>query len=305
MNQKMSRKLQFTVARAGIRLDRYIAEECPELSRSYIQKLAEEGHITVNGAEVKRSSSLDIGDKVSIIIPPSVPPSLLAEEIPLNIVYEDNDLLVVDKPAGLTVHPAPGHPSHTLVNAILAHYPHLSGVGSPGRPGIVHRLDKNTSGLIVVAKNDAAQQNISAQIKARSVTKRYLVLVMGHLSPDRGIIEAPIGRDPSNRKRMAVVSGGREARTQYRVIQYMDNYTLLEVSPETGRTHQIRVHLAAIGYPVVGDEVYGTKSPILRRQFLHAHHLGFRLPSTGEQVELSSELPSDLEEALKHISSPL
>jgi 23S rRNA pseudouridine1911/1915/1917 synthase len=305
MNQKMSRKLQFTVARAGIRLDRYIAEECPELSRSYIQKLAEEGHITVNGAEVKRSSSLDIGDKVSIIIPPSVPPSLLAEEIPLNIVYEDDDLLVVDKPAGLTVHPAPGHPSHTLVNAILAHYPHLSGVGSPGRPGIVHRLDKNTSGLIVVAKNDAAQQNISAQIKARSVTKRYLVLVAGHLSPDRGIIEAPIGRDPGNRKRMAVVSGGREARTQYRVIKYMDNCTLLEVSPETGRTHQIRVHLAAIGYPVVGDEIYGTRSPILRRQFLHAHHLGFRLPSTGEQVELSSELPSDLEEALKHISSPL
>ena len=305
MNQKTSRKLQFTVARAGIRLDRYIAEECPELSRSYIQKLAEEGHITVNGAEVKRSSSLDIGDKVSIILPPSVPPSLLAEEIPLNIVYEDDDLLVVDKPAGLTVHPAPGHPNHTLVNAILAHYPHLSGVGSPGRPGIVHRLDKNTSGLIVVAKNDAAQQNISAQIKARSVTKRYLVLVMGHLSPDRGIIEAPIGRDPGNRKRMAVVSGGREARTQYRVIKYIDNYTLLEVSPETGRTHQIRVHLAAIGYPVVGDEVYGTRSPILRRQFLHAHHLGFRLPSTGEQVELSSELPSDLEETLKHISSPL
>ena len=305
MSQKMTRKLQFIVARAGIRLDRYIAEECPELSRSYIQKLAEEGHITVNGAEVKRSFRLDIGDKVSIILPPSVPPSLLAEEIPLKIVYEDDDLLVVDKPAGLTVHPAPGHPSHTLVNAILAHYPHLSGVGSPGRPGIVHRLDKNTSGLIVVAKNDAAQQNISAQIKARSVVKRYLVLVVGHLSPDRGIIEAPIGRDPSNRKRMAVVSGGREARTQYRVIKYMDNYTLLEVSPETGRTHQIRVHLAAIGYPVVGDEVYGTRSPILTRQFLHAHHLGFRLPSTGEQVELSSELPSDLEEAMKHISSPL
>jgi len=305
MNQKTSRKLQFTVARAGIRLDRYIAEECPELSRSSIQKLAEEGHITVNGAEVKRSSSLDIGDKVIIIIPPSFPPSLLAEEIPLNIVYEDDDLLVVDKPAGLTVHPAPGHPSHTLVNAILAHYPNLSGIGSPGRPGIVHRLDKDTSGLMVVAKNDAAQQNISAQIKARSVTKRYLVLVMGHLSPDRGIIEASIGRDPGNRKRMAVVSGGREARTHYRVIKYMDNYTLLEVSPETGRTHQIRVHLAAIGYPVVGDEVYGTRSPILRRQFLHAHHLGFRLPSTGEQIELSSELPPDLEEALKHISSPL
>jgi len=305
MSQKMTRKLQFIVARAGIRLDRYIAEECPELSRSYIQKLISEGYITVNGAEVKRSFRLDIGAEVSVIIPPSAPPYPLAEEIPLKIVYEDSDLLVVDKPAGLTVHPAPGHPSHTLVNAILAHCPHLPEVGGSSRPGIVHRLDKNTSGLIVVAKNDAAQQNISAQIKARSVTKRYLVLVVGHLSPDRGIIEAPIGRDPGNRKRMAVVSGGREARTQYRVIKYMDNYTLLEVSPETGRTHQIRVHFAAIGYPVVGDEVYGTRSPFLERQFVHAHQLGFRLPSTGEQVELSSELPSDLEEALKHISSPL
>ena len=305
MSQKTTRKLQFIAARAGIRLDSYIAEECARLSRSYIHKLISEGYITVNGTEVKRSLRLDIGDKVSIIIPPSAPTYPIAEETPLKIVYEDDDLLVVDKPAGLTVHPAPGHPRHTLVNAILAHYPHLSGVGSPGRPGIVHRLDKNTSGLIVVAKNDAAQQNIAAQIKARSVVKRYLVLVLGHLSPDRGIIEAPIGRDPGNRKRMAVVSGGREARTQYRVIKYMDNYTLLEVSPETGRTHQIRVHLAAIGYPVVGDEVYGTKSPILRRQFLHAHHLGFRLPSTGEQIELSSELPPDLEEALKHISSPL
>lgn len=305
MSQKMTRKLQFIVARAGIRLDRYIAEECPELSRSYIQKLISEGYITVNGAEVKRSFRLDIGDRVSIIIPPPAASSLLAEEIPLNIVYEDSDLLVVDKPAGLTVHPAPGHPSHTLVNAILAHCPHLSGVGSSGRPGIVHRLDKNTSGLMVVAKNDAAQQNISAQIKARSVAKRYLVLVVGHLSPDRGIIEAPIGRDPGNRKRMAVVSGGKEARTQYRVVKYMDNYTLLEVSPETGRTHQIRVHLAAIGYPVVGDEVYGTRSSFLKRQFVHAHHLGFRLPSTGEQVELNSELPPDLEEALKLISPPL
>jgi 23S rRNA pseudouridine1911/1915/1917 synthase len=301
----MTRKLQFIAARAGIRLDRYIADECPELSRSYIQKLINEGYITVNDAVVKRSFRLNIGDKVSVIIPPPTAPSLLAEEIPLNIVYEDSDLLVVDKPAGLTVHPAPGHPSHTLVNAILAHYPQLSGVSSPGRPGIVHRLDKNTSGLMVVAKNDAAQQNLSAQIKARSVAKRYLVLVVGHLSPERGIIEAPIGRDPGNRKRMAVVSSGREARTQYRVVKYIDNYTLLEVSLETGRTHQIRVHLAAIGYPVVGDEVYGTRSPFLKRQFVHAHHLGFRLPSTGEYVEFSSELPSDLEEALKRISSPL
>ena len=305
MSQEMTSKLQFTVARTGIRLDKYIAEECPELSRSHIQKLINDGYITVNDAEVKRSFRLNIGDKVSVIIPPSPPTSPVPEEIPLNIVYEDGDLLVVDKPAGLIVHPAPGHPSHTLVNAILAHCPHLAGVDGSARPGIVHRLDKNTSGLMVVAKNDAAQQSLSAQIKARSVVKRYLVLVVRHLSPDRGIIEAPIGRDPSNRKRMAVVSTGREARTHYRVVNYIDNYTLLEVTLETGRTHQIRVHLAAIGYPVVGDEVYGTRSPFLKRQFVHAHYLDFRLPRTGEHVEFSSELPADLEQALKHISSPL
>jgi len=207
---------------------------------------------------------------------------------------------VIDKPAGLIVHPTPSHPSHTLVDSLLAYYPDLAGMGSP-RPGIVHRLDKNTSGLMVVAKNEAAQQDISVQIKARSVAKRYLVLVVGHLSPDRGIIEAPIGRHLRHRKRMAVVSGGREARTQYRVIRYLDNYTLLEVAPETGRTHQIRVHLAAIGHPIVGDEVYGVRSPFLGRQFLHACSLGFKSPSTGEYVEFTSELPSDLTQVLKAI----
>lgn len=298
----MSNKLQLTVTRPGIRLDRYVAQECPELSRSYIQKLISEGYITVNDSVVKRSLKLDIGDKVTLIIPPAAPPSPLPESIPLNIIYEDSDLLVVNKPAGLTVHPAPGHPGHTLVNAILAHCPDLPGIGGSARPGVVHRLDKNTSGLMVVAKNDAAQQSLSGQIKARSVVKRYLVLVMGHLSPDKGIIEAPIGRHPRHRKRMAVVSTGREARTRYRVIRYIDNYTLLEVTLETGRTHQIRVHLAAIGYPVVGDEVYGVRSPFLKRQFVHAHHLGFSLPSTGDWVEFSSKLPWDLEEALERLS---
>ncbi|MCK4363033.1 MAG: RluA family pseudouridine synthase, partial [Dehalococcoidia bacterium] len=182
------------------------------------------------------------------------------------------------------------------------HFPHLAALSDSMRPGIVHRLDKNTSGLMVVAKNDAAQRNLSNQIKARSVLKRYLVLVKGHLSPERGIIEAPIGRDPGYRKKMAVVSEGREARTQYRVLRYLDNYTLLEVTTETGRTHQIRVHLSAIGFPVVGDEVYGMRSTILNRQFVHACYLGFRLPSSGEQVEFSSKLPADLEEALERIS---
>ena len=301
MNEGKSNRLQFTVARDGVRLDKYIVEECPELSRSSVQKLTEEGNVTVNGRAAKGSLRLGIGDRVDATIPPPAPSAPLPEEIPLTIVYEDNDLLVVDKPAGLAVHPAPGHPSHTLVNAILSHCPNMAVKGSL-RPGIVHRLDKNTSGLMVVAKNDAAHQDLSNQLKARSMVKRYLVLVNGRLSPDRGIIEAPIGRDPGNRKRMAVVSGGREARTQYRVIRYLDNYALLEVTLKTGRTHQIRVHLSAIGFPVVADEVYGRKSPILKRQFVHACHLGFRLLSTGEYLEFSSNLPPDLEEALERIS---
>jgi 23S rRNA pseudouridine1911/1915/1917 synthase len=297
----MNNKLDFTVTTEGIRLDKYIAQVCPELSRSYVQRLIREGYITVNDRAAKGSLQLNTGDKINAVIPPPAPPTPLPEEIPLSIVYEDNDLLVVDKPAGLAVHPAPGHPSHTLVNAVLSHCPDFA-IGGSMRPGIVHRLDKNTSGLMVVAKNDAAQQNLSNQIKARSVLKRYLVLVQGRLSPERGIIEAPIGRDPSNRKRMTIVSQGREARTHYLVIRYLDSYTLLQVTLETGRTHQIRVHLSAIGFPVVGDEVYGRKSPILGRQFVHACHLGFKLPSSGEYVEFSSMLPPDLEDALERIS---
>jgi 23S rRNA pseudouridine1911/1915/1917 synthase len=297
----MTRKLELIANRSGVRLDKYVAEECVELSRSYIQRLIGNGHVTVNNCVAKGRLKLNVGDRVVLVIPPPTPSTPLPEEIPLAIVYEDNDLLVVDKPAGLTVHPAPGHSSHTLVNAVLAHCPDIEINGSL-RPGIVHRLDKNTSGLIIVAKNDAAHRDLSDQIKTRSVIKRYLVLVEGCLSPDRGIIEAPVGRDPSHRKRMAVVSGGREAFTQYQVIKNMDNYTFLEVTIKTGRTHQIRVHLSAIGFPVVGDEVYGRMSPILNRQFVHACYLGFRLPSSGECIELHSDLPVDLEEALERIS---
>jgi len=229
---------------------------------------------------------------------------LLPEAIPLNILYDDDDLLVIDKPAGLTVHPAPGHPSHTLANAILFYLSDLPNAGNWRRPGIVHRLDKDTSGVMLVAKNSVAQLNLAAQFKARSIVKAYLVLVKGHLVPEDGVIEAPIGRDRRHRERMAVVAEGkgREALTQYHVVHYIDNYTLLEVRPETGRTHQIRVHLAAIGYPVVGDKVYGVKSPHLSRQFLHASCLGFTLPSTGEYVEFQSELPPDLAQALKDIT---
>jgi len=283
------------------RLDKYVCAQHPELSRTQVQKLIAGGNITVNGRLAKPGLRLNIGDKIELNIPPTPPQELKPEAIPLKIIYEDDDLLAVDKPAGLTVHPAPGHPTHTLVNAILAHFPHLADVGDSLRPGGVHRLDKDTSGVMLVAKNSTAQADLAKQFKSHSVTKAYLALVKGRLEPENGIIEADIGRDPHNRKRMAVVAVGREARTDYRVVRYIGGYTLLEVMPQTGRTHQIRVHLAAIGFPVVGDKVYGVKSPHLSRQFLHASLLGFKLPSSGEYVEFKSELPEDLEKALEAI----
>ena len=298
----MNKRLEFTVNSTGSRLDRYIAEQC-QLSRAYAQQLIGEGQITVNGHRSKASHRLAVGEKVTAVIPPPSPISLAPEDIPLKVVYEDSDLIVVDKPAGLLVHPAAGQRTGTLVNALLARCPDLQGIDGSLRPGIVHRLDKNTSGLMVVAKNDAAQMSLSRQIKQRSIRKGYLALVAGHLSPERGAIEAPVGRHPKDRKRMAVVSGGREAWTQYQVIKYLNGYTLLEVMPETGRTHQIRVHLSAVGHPVLGDPVYGKKSPLLGRQFLHAHRLGFRLPSTGEFVEFRAELPPDLEQVLAHLTT--
>ena len=298
----MDEVYNFVADRSGTRLDKYVGEKCPQLSRTYAQRLIADGYITVNDRVAKPSLKLSIGDRLRVVIPPTAPSPLSPEAIPLNIVYEDDDFLVVDKPAGLVVHPAPGHLSHTLINAVLSHFPNLADVSDSLRPGVVHRLDKDTSGVMLVAKNRTAQLNLSDQFKAHSVVKAYLVLVKGQLTPEQGVIEAPMGRDPRNRKRMAVVAEGREARTEYRVIRYIGNYTLLEVMPETGRTHQIRVHLAAIGYPVVGDKVYGVKSPYLSRQFMHASRLGFKHPSTGEYVEFTSELPQDLEPALKDIA---
>jgi len=298
----MDKVYNFVADKPGARVDKYVGEKCAELSRTYAQRLIADGYIMVNDRVAKPSLKLSIGDRLRVVIPPTAPSLLSPEAIPLDIIYEDDDLLAVDKPAGLTVHPAPGHPSHTLVNAILSHFPSLAEVSDSLRPGVVHRLDKDTSGVMLVAKNRTAQQNLSDQFKAHLVVKAYLVLVKGRLTPEQGIIEAPMGRDPRNRKRMAVVTEGREARTEYRVIKYIGDDTLLEVMPETGRTHQIRVHLSAIGYPVVGDKVYGVKSPHLSRQFLHACRLGFKLPSTGEYVEFTSDLPPDLERALKDIA---
>lgn len=288
----------------GERLDKYIASKLPAVSRSYIQKLIDDTKVTVNNRPEKASYKLSAGDFIVVSIPQIDTTSLKAEPIPLVILYEDDDLLVIDKPPGLTVHPAPGHPEHTLVNAVLSHFPELTDSGGERlRPGIVHRLDKDTSGLVLVAKNRESLANLSEQFKSRSVTKIYLTLVKGHLKPESGLIEANLGRDKGNRKRMAITENGKEARTRYRVIKYFaDGYTLLEIKLETGRTHQIRVHLAAIGFPVVGDITYGVKSSFLSRQFLHAHRIGFKLPSTGEFIEFQSELPQDLKMALEQIT---
>ncbi len=298
----MVERLFLRVVEGGQRLDRYISQAHPELSRAYVQRLVAQGYVRANGRPVRAGQRLKAGAEIEIILPPPVSLDLVAEDIPLEVLYEDADLLVIDKPAGMTVHPSPGHPRGTLVNALLAHIPELEGMKDSQRPGIVHRLDKDTSGLMVVAKNSQAQDRLAAQFKARSVKKKYLVLINGHLSPGQGAIEAPIGRHPRHRQRMAVVAEGREARTGYRVLRDLRGCSLLEVAPASGRTHQIRVHLSAIGHPVVGDRLYGGKSPLLQRQFVHASYLAFAHPSSSEHMEFQSELPAELEKVLQQIS---
>ena len=276
-------------------MDRFLADRCPDLSRSRLQRLIAEGNVTLDNAPAKSASRLEVGQLVTVTVPDPLPSHLVPQDIPLNVVYQDGDILVVDKPAGLTVHPAPGHRDRTLVNAVLALCPDLQGIGGTVRPGIVHRLDKDTSGLLVVAKNDQAHVYLANQLIKRGFTKIYLALVHGRLSPEEAVIEAPLGRDPRNRKRMAVVTGGREAETRYRVLRHYDVYTLVEAKPSTGRTHQIRVHFASLGHPLAGDRTYGRPDALLDRHFLHAQVLGFRLPSTREYIEFTSELPAELQ----------
>ena len=290
----MGQTLHFKTDRAFRRLDLFLTEQCDDLSRSEVQRLIAEGHVTVDGATAPPATKIGPGRQISVIIPDPAESELVPEAIPLNIVYQDTDILVVDKVAGMTVHPAPGHPSRTLANAVLALCPDLRGIGGTLRPGIVHRLDKNTSGLMVVAKTQQAHTRLSSQLKARLFEKVYLALVHGSLSPDAAAIEAPIGRDPRNRKRMAVVAEGRAALTRYSVLERPEGYSLVEARPVTGRTHQIRVHLAAVGHPVVGDALYGKAEQKLDRHFLHAQGLGFKHPSTGEPVEFRANLPPEL-----------
>nr|HID14280.1 RluA family pseudouridine synthase [Anaerolineae bacterium] len=295
--------VSFTVELGGERLDKAIAAHVPDLSRAMAQRLIKTGGVTVNGWPSKPSYRVQVGDEVVVRIPAEMPEQVVPEDIPLDIIYEDESLLVVNKPAGMVVHPAHGHTSGTLVNAVLARCPRVVDVGGPERAGIVHRLDKDTSGLILVAKDEATRAALQWQFKHRQVIKTYLALVEGQVQPREGIIEAPVGRDKRQRKRMAVVRSGREARTLYRAVEYFPDHTLLEVRPHTGRTHQVRVHLAWLGYPVVGDAVYGLRRQrLLRgRHFLHAARLRFVHPATGEAVEFEAPLPSELAAVLKRL----
>ena len=303
------------------RLDRYLAAQLAEQSRSVIQRWIKEGNVLVNAHPARANYRLERGDIITVALPaPPITSPLAAQAIPLPILYEDPDLVVVNKPAGMVVHPAPGHAEGTLVNAILHHIPDLSGIGGEIRPGIVHRLDKDTSGTMVVAKHETALRHLQAQFKSRKVEKRYMALVEGNLKQEEGRIVGPIGRDPRNRKRMAVIIGeaqngltARPATTEYKAIaRYAvsinndlgrGTFTLVEAHPITGRTHQIRVHFAWLGHPLVADPIYGLKRQRLNapRLFLHATYLAFALPSTGAWVEFSAPLPTDLQTVLDQL----
>lgn len=278
----------------GVRLDSYITKKLNDLSRANIQRLIEDGNILVNSAKQKISYKVNSGDKIEITIPEPKKIDLKPQDIKVEIVYEDNDIIVVNKPKGLVVHPAVGNPDGTLVNAIMnICKDSLSGIGGEVRPGIVHRLDKDTTGLLIVAKNDKAHINLSEQIKNREVKKIYIALVRGNIPENEATINMPIGRSTKDRKKMAVVKNGKEAVTHFKVIDRFKNYTLLEIKIDTGRTHQIRVHMAEIGYPVVGDMVYsnGKNEFGLEGQMLHAKSLDFKHPITGKNMHLEAELP--------------
>ncbi|MDD6189353.1 MAG: RluA family pseudouridine synthase [Clostridiales bacterium] len=304
----MSLLITATAEDAGTRLDSFLAGHMEDTSRSAAQQLIDDGRVTLRGKAVKSSYKVADGDEFAVELPERVEDAgLEAQNIPLDVVYEDGDLIVVNKPKGLVVHPAPGHADGTLVNALMYHCgDSLSGVGGELRPGIVHRIDKETSGLLIAAKNDFAHRHLSEQLKDRSLSRVYETVVRGNIKDDTGTIDAPIGRHPTDRKRMAVTAkNSRPAITHYEVIARYDGYTHLRCRLETGRTHQIRVHLAHIGHPVLGDVVYGMKKPELGQesQCLHARRIKFIHPRTGEHVELESELPEYFKTVLEKLKA--
>ena len=311
--------LKVSEADAGSRLDKFLAEALPEFSRTHIQRLIDEGQVRLPRGQATARYRVRPGDRIDVEIPPAKPTHLQAENIPLDIVYEDDALVVINKPPDMVVHPAPGHAHGTLVNALLHHCPSLSGIGGEERPGIVHRLDKDTSGLLLVAKHDRSHRHLSEQLRQRTLSRRYLALAQGRFPADQGVIDAPIGRHPQHRQKMAVVgANGRAARTHYQVLEAWGALSLLQLSLETGRTHQIRVHLAHINRPVIGDPVYGTNAISLPRhaalerrlrafprQALHARELQFTHPDSGERLTLCAEPPDDFAELVAAIRQAL
>lgn len=284
---------------AGIRIDKFLASAIPDKSRSHYQKAIDNGLVLVNGKTVKSKYQTRLGDEIVISIEPVKEIDILPEDIPIDILYEDNDVIVINKPKGMVVHPAPGHYSGTLVNALMYHCKDsLSGINGEIRPGIVHRIDMNTTGSLLVCKNDKAHNDIAAQIKVHSVNRIYKGIVIGNFKEEEGTVDAPIGRNPKDRKKMAVVPNGREAVTHFSVLEQFKGYSYVQFKLETGRTHQIRVHMAHIGHPLLGDDVYGKPVKNLEGQTLHAQTLGFKQPTTGEYVEVNAPLPSYFEELL-------
>lgn len=291
---------------SGLRLDSFLGRELPELTRSAAQRLIEDGRVTVDGKTVSKSAKLSGGETVAVELPEPETANAAAQNIPLDVVYEDADVIVVNKPAGMVVHPAPGHPDGTLVNALLFHCgDSLSGIGGALRPGIVHRIDRDTSGLIIAAKNDAAHQSLAAQLQDHSLARTYEAIVVGGLREDAGTVDAPIGRHFSDRKKMAVTQKGRPAVTHWEVLERFPGFTHVRCRLETGRTHQIRVHMAYLGHPIWGDTVYGAKKPApgLTGQCLQAVGLRFVHPITGEPVELSCPLDGEFQKMLQKLRS--
>lgn len=297
--------LEFRAEKAGERIDRYLNGHLENLSRSYIQKLIKDGNIRVDGHSVKANYKLSPDEMICVSLPEPEAPDILPENIPLDILYEDDDILVVNKPKGMVVHPAPGHYEHTLVNAVLYHCGDcLSGINGVMRPGIVHRIDMDTTGSLLICKNDRAHRILAEQLKEHSIRRRYHAVVHGNLKDDTGTVDAPIGRHPVDRKKMSTkASNGRRAVTHYRVLERFGDYTYIECELETGRTHQIRVHMSSIGHPILGDPVYGpARCPFkLEGQTLHAKILGIIHPSTGEYMEFDAPLPDYFTELLEKL----
>lgn len=302
-----TRTLSVPVADAGARLDRWLATQVPELSRARLQALIDAGHVRVDGDIPKASRRLAGGEHILLEIPATPPETLLPEAIALVVLYEDDDVLVIDKPAGMVVHPGAGHPTGTLAAAVLAHAPGMAGVGGPRRPGVVHRLDKDTSGLLVMAKTARAYDSLTAQLVARTVTRRYRAIVHGRVKAGEGVIDAPIGRHPRDRIRMAIVARGKRAVTRYAVVERFAHFTDLDVRLETGRTHQIRVHMASLGHPVAGDDLYGGRAgsgplPVpLEGLALHAAELAFVHPVTESSLQFASPLPARMDRLLSQL----